>query len=204
MGYGETGTSSNLSDFTYRTHAEAISGIAKAIGAHRFILGGHDWGGMVVYRAAQWLPELVSHVFSVATPYMGVQERYVSNEELVKGPLPQFQYQVFVGSVEEKVENVVQGEVRMRRFLTGMYGGKAKSGRVALTPEDGVDLEMVADEGDEIGPSPLFNEEVTRLLRGLAFATGLLTLTLRRWTTTSSNSSRTASTAHATGIAPES
>ncbi|KAK0865956.1 hypothetical protein LTS02_005050 [Friedmanniomyces endolithicus] len=159
MGYGETGTSSNLSDFTYRTHAEAISGIAKAIGAHRIILGGHDWGGMVVYRAAQWLPELVSHVFSVATPYMGVQERYVSNEELVKGPLPQFQYQVFVGSVEEKVENVVQGEVRMRRFLTGMYGGKAKSGRVALTPEDGVDLEMVADEGDEIGPSPLFNEE---------------------------------------------
>ena len=85
----------------------------------------------------------------------------MSNEELVKGPLPQFQYQVFVGSVEEKVENVVQGEVRMRRFLTGMYGGKAKSGRVALTPENGVDLELVADESDEIGPSPLFNEEVS-------------------------------------------
>ncbi|TKA34424.1 hypothetical protein B0A54_15256 [Friedmanniomyces endolithicus] len=159
MGYGETGTSSRLSDFTYRTHAEAISGIAKAIGAHRIILGGHDWGGMVVYRAAQWLPELVSHVFSVATPYMGVQERYVSNEELVKGPLPQFQYQVQLSSEEEKVEKVVQGEVRMRRFLTGMYGGKAKSGRVALTPEYGVDLEMVADESDAIAPSPLFNEE---------------------------------------------
>ncbi|TKA74901.1 hypothetical protein B0A55_03760 [Friedmanniomyces simplex] len=159
MGYGSTGTSPNLSDFTFRTHADAIAGVAKAIGAHHVVLGGHDWGGMVVYRAAQWYPELVTHAFSVATPFMVVNEKFVSNEELVAGPLPQFGYQLQLSSAEQKVEKVVQGEGKMRRFLTGMYGGKVKSGRAAMTPEKGVDLEMVADEADEISPSPLFNEE---------------------------------------------
>ncbi|KAK5740357.1 hypothetical protein LTR17_004620 [Elasticomyces elasticus] len=159
MGYGDTGTSSNISDFTFRHHADAIAGIAKAIGAHRIILGGHDWGGMVVYRAAQWYPDLVSHVFSVATPYMGVHEQYMSNEQLVKGPLPQFGYQIQLSSPDQKVEKVVYGEKKMRRFLTGMYGGKSRSGRLAMTPEKGVDLEMIADEEDEVKPSPLFNEE---------------------------------------------
>ncbi|KAK3063974.1 hypothetical protein LTR53_018684, partial [Teratosphaeriaceae sp. CCFEE 6253] len=159
MGYGETGTSTNLQDFTYKTHADAIAGIAKAIGVSRIIIAGHDWGGMVVYRAAQWYPDLITHVCSVATPYMAVYDKFTTTEDLVKGPLPKFGYQLQCGSEDHKVEKVVQGETRMRRFLTGMYGGRARSGRIAMVPETGVDLEMMADEGDEIAPSPLLNQD---------------------------------------------
>ncbi|KAK4540200.1 hypothetical protein LTR36_009698 [Oleoguttula mirabilis] len=158
MGYGETGTSPDLNDFTFKTHADAIAGIARAIGAPRIILGGHDWGGMVVYRTAQWHPQLVSHVFSVATPYMGVLSgEFVGVEALVRGPLPQFGYQLQLGSAEQVVEGVVQGEGRLRKFLSGVYGGKARSGRLVLAPETGVDLRVI--EEDEVGMTPLLDRE---------------------------------------------
>ncbi|KAK5110183.1 hypothetical protein LTR62_006179 [Meristemomyces frigidus] len=159
MGYGQTGTSSNIADFSYKTHADAVAAIAKEIGAPRIILGGHDWGGMVVYRIAQWCPELISHVFSVATPYMPVQEQFVGTEQLVKGPLPQFGYQLQFGSEDAKVEAVVKGRKMMRKFLTGMYGGKFVGGGTVMTPENGVDLEALADEGKEVTMTPLLSEE---------------------------------------------
>ena len=121
MGYSETSTSSELKDFTFKTHADAIAGVAKHIGVSRIILGGHDWGGLVVYRAAQWYPELVSHVFSVATPYSGPSDQWMSTEQLANGPLPNFGYQLQLGSEDQKVEKVVQGEKRIRKWLTGMY-----------------------------------------------------------------------------------
>lgn len=158
MGYGSTGTSPNLNDYTFKTHADAIAGIAKAIGVPKIILGGHDWGGIVVYRTAQWYPELVTHVFSVATPYWGPTEQYVPTEVLVSGPAPQFGYQLQLGSGDQKIERVVQGEERIRKFLTGVYGGRPKSGKTFLTPENGVDLTVIED--DEIGMTPLLNQEV--------------------------------------------
>ncbi|KAK5128039.1 hypothetical protein LTR85_005156 [Meristemomyces frigidus] len=157
MGYGETGTSTNIHDFTFKTHADAIAGIAKAIGVPKIILGGHDWGGIVVYRTAQWYPELVTHVFSVATPYWGPTENFITTEELVKGPAPQFGYQLQFGSEDQKVERVVQGEERIRKFFKGMYGGRPKSGRALMSPEKGVDLGVI--EEDEIEMTPLLNEE---------------------------------------------
>jgi soluble epoxide hydrolase / lipid-phosphate phosphatase len=158
MGYGSTGTSSNLKDFTFKTHADAIAAIAKQIGAPKIILGGHDWGGIVVYRAAQWYPDLISHVFSVATPYLGPTEKFVSVEELVKGPLPNFGYQLQLGSEDQQIESRVKDEKSIRKFLTAVYGGKPKSGKTFLTPENGVDVEVL--EKDEIGMTPLLNQEV--------------------------------------------
>ncbi|KAF2768134.1 alpha/beta-hydrolase [Teratosphaeria nubilosa] len=158
MGYGETGTSTHLHDFSFKTHAEAIAAIAKSIGASRIILGGHDWGGAVVYRAAQWYPELVSHAFSVATPYWGPSTgEFVGLEEVVRGPLPNFGYQVQFGSEERVVEGVVRERRMVRRFLCGLYGGKVGSGRRFMTPERGVDLDVL--RGEEVGMTPLMSEE---------------------------------------------
>jgi len=159
MGYGGTGSSKSLSDFSLKTHADAIAGIAKQLGTSNIILGGHDWGGLVVYRTAQWYPDLVTHVFSVATPYWSPQDEYVSVEALVNGPLPQFGYQLQFGSDDKKIENVVQGEKMIRKFLTGVYGGKPKSGRSFMSPEKGVDLELL--QSDEFDMTPLLNEEVS-------------------------------------------
>lgn len=159
MGYSDTGSSSNLADFSFKTHADAIAGIAKAIGVHKVIIGGHDWGGFTVYRVAQWYPDLVSHVFSVCTAYAPPMEKCVSTEELSKTTLPQFGYQLQFGSEDGKVERVVKDEASIRKFLLGMYGGKTQSRRLFMTPDNGIKLDMI--ENEEIAMTPLLSEEVS-------------------------------------------
>lgn len=139
-------------------------GICKQIGVSKITIGGHDWGGAVVWRVCQWCPDLVSHVFSVCTPYFKVFDQYVSTEQLVKGGVPQFGYQLQFGSEDQKVEKVVNDEAKLRKFLKGLYGGKSKSGKVFMDPKTGVDLDLV--ENDEIGMTPLLNEEVSFTSRG--------------------------------------
>jgi pimeloyl-ACP methyl ester carboxylesterase len=103
-------------------------------------------GGFVVWRAAQWHPDLVTHVFSVCTPYAAPQENFISTEDLVKGPLPQFAYQLHLASGE--VEKSINDEQSIRQFLKGMYGGKGPDGEVVFVPEKGVLPENLAKVGD--------------------------------------------------------
>lgn len=105
---------------------------------------------------AQWYPDLVSHVFSVCTPYFKVHDEYVSTEALVNGGVPQFGYQLQFGSPDQKVEKVVNSEEKMKKFLLGFYGGRPKSGKAFFDPKSGVNLDVI--ENDEIGMTPLLNE----------------------------------------------
>jgi len=154
----EQGTSSNLQDFGFKAHADAVAGISKQLGLSSIIIGGHDWGGAVVWRVAQWYPQLVSHVFSVCTPYFKVADQFYSTETLVKFGVPQFAYQLQFGSEDGKIEAAVKDEATMRKCLTGVYGGRPKSGKKFFDPKKGIDLEML--ENDEFGPSPLLDQEV--------------------------------------------
>lgn len=79
MGYSDTGASPDLRDYSFKTHADAVGAIVRELGGKRVVLGGHDWGGMAVYRVAQWLGrEVVGWVFSVCTGFVPVMERWVS------------------------------------------------------------------------------------------------------------------------------
>lgn len=161
MGYGKTGTSSSLQDFSFKTHADAIAGICAELSIPRIIIGGHDWGGMAVYRVAQWYPELVTHVFSVCTSFAPCTDSFTSTEDLVKGPVPQFGYQLQFGSSDERIEKVVKDEGSIRKFLLGMYGGRPSGGNRFMTATEGVDLKAF-DEGD-VAMTPLLSEEVRSL-----------------------------------------
>lgn len=160
MGYGLTGSAPELSSFTFKSHADAIAAIASQLGVDRIILGGHDWGGMVVYRAAQWYPDLISHVFSVATPYSAPSPEFRNARELVEGGWPQFGYQLQFGSEDQQIEKAVgRDEGKVRKLLMGLYGGKPASGKAFMTPEKGVDLGMLED-GEEIKMTPLLDQQV--------------------------------------------
>ncbi|KAK3711236.1 hypothetical protein LTR37_009830 [Vermiconidia calcicola] len=160
MGYSDTGYSPELKDYTFKTHADAVAGIASQLNYSHIIVGGHDWGGAVVWRIAQWHPSLVTHVFSVCTPYFKVHDQYLSNEAIVKGGVPQFGYQLQFGSEDRVLEKAVcRDEGKIRKWLRGMYGGKPASGRSFMTPEEGVRLETLGPEGEEVGMTPLLSEE---------------------------------------------
>ncbi|KAF2719469.1 alpha/beta-hydrolase [Polychaeton citri CBS 116435] len=156
MGYGGTGASDKLSDYSFKSHAIAIAAIAKQIGASKIILGGHDWGGVVVYRTAQWYPDLVSHVFSVATPYFPISDQFIPAEVLA-AKMPQFGYQLQLGSEEQKVEKAAGTKSQIRRLLNAVYNGKPASGTRAVTPEKGVDLDLIVSD-EVIHPSPFFDD----------------------------------------------
>ncbi|KAF2678198.1 alpha/beta-hydrolase [Lentithecium fluviatile CBS 122367] len=158
MGFGGTDAPkvppNDISLYGLKRASDDIAALAKVIGAKQIILGGHDWGGFVVWRAAQWHPELVTHVFSVCTPYTPPHKEYISLEDLVKNQLPQFAYQLHLASGE--VEKIVNDEQSIRQFLKGMYGGRGPNGEYSFDPRKGVLVENLP----MIGDSKLLNGEI--------------------------------------------
>ncbi|KAF1917263.1 Alpha/Beta hydrolase protein [Ampelomyces quisqualis] len=158
MGYGGTDAPkvppSSISLYGLKRASDDIAALAKEVGAPRIILGGHDWGGFVVWRAAQWYPDLVSHVISVCTPYTAPHKKYFSTEELVKDQLPQFAYQLHLASGE--VEKSVKDEQSIGQFLRGLYGARGPHGELAFDPEKGVLTENLP----LIGESRILNGKV--------------------------------------------
>ena len=155
--------------YGFKRAADDIAALAKELGAPQIILGGHDWyvllqfsirgnhglkvlfrGGMIVYRTAQWHPELVTHVFSVCTPFMPNTDHFTSTQDLVQGPLPQFGYQLQFAGPE--LEEALQTREQYQQFFKGLFGGRSQSGRPIMRPETGVDFEVLAEP---IGDSPL-------------------------------------------------
>ncbi|KAF1965577.1 alpha/beta-hydrolase [Bimuria novae-zelandiae CBS 107.79] len=158
MGYGGTDAPevppNDVSLYSYERAAHDIAELAKTIGAKQIVLGGHDWGGMVVYRAAQFHPELVTHLFAVCTPYMPPTERYLSIEDLTNKFLPEFGYQIQLASGE--VEKHVKDERSIRQFLRSTYGGRTPSGEVGFEPRMGLNLQNY----HSVGESKLMNDKV--------------------------------------------
>ncbi|XP_014557836.1 hypothetical protein COCVIDRAFT_96111 [Bipolaris victoriae FI3] len=152
MGYGGTAAPqvppNPLNLYGMKRASDDIAALAKEVEAPQIVLGGHDWGGAVVWRAAQWYPELITHVFSICTPYTAPSEKYFPIEDIVKGPVPQFAYQMHLASGE--VEKVIKDEETIRQFLKGMYGAKGPNGEVVFNPTKGVLSENLAKVGEGV------------------------------------------------------
>jgi hypothetical protein len=102
-------------------------------------------------------PELVTHVFSVCTPYTPAHEKYNSLEDLVKGPLPQFGYQIHLASGE--VEKIVNSEETIRQFLKGVYGATGPNREAVFDPVKGI----IAENLPKVGESRILNGKVSLL-----------------------------------------
>jgi len=158
MGFGGTDAPkvppASIHLYGYKQAADDIAELARQLGAKQIILGGHDWGGMVVWRTAAWHPELISHLFVVCTPYQRPMKNYISTESLVNGPAPQFGYQLHLASPE--VEARITSKEVIRQFLNGMYGARGPNGEAAFSPEKGVLFENLA----KVGKTKLLSDRV--------------------------------------------
>lgn len=146
MGYGGTDAPrvppSSISLYTFKRAADDMVELARQLGITKVILGGHDWGGAIVYRIALWHPELVTHLFSVCAPYWPPTRDFVSMETLVQsGRLPNFAYQLQLasGTVEE---NIVSRD-EIRQLLNGMYLATSPDHARAFDVKDGLHFDAL-------------------------------------------------------------
>ena len=153
MGYGRTGAPEPLELYSMKRAADDVKELAKQLGCSQIILGGHDWGGAIVYRVVLWHPELVSHLFSICTPYLPPDKgSFMPLKVMVRKVLPQFQYQIQLASGE--VEKIINNHDTMRNFFKAMYGGRGPNGEKGFNVYKGVIEEDLSKMGDPplLGP----------------------------------------------------
>jgi pimeloyl-ACP methyl ester carboxylesterase len=147
IGYGRTDSPLHkLQDYTYKRAADDMAALAQQLGLRRIVLGGHDWGGSIVYRVAQYYPSLIYAVFSICTPYNPPLEKYEPLDMLISKRLPNFGYQAHFASGE--IEAHVQSKAEIRQFLNNMYGARTTdTHEFAFDANKGVDLPRQARVG---------------------------------------------------------
>ncbi|UNI14275.1 hypothetical protein JDV02_000920 [Purpureocillium takamizusanense] len=141
LGYAGSDTPQDLAQFSFKSMSADIRELArKFVGDGQIVLGGHDWGGALVWRVALWYPELLKGVFSVCTPFNAPMKPWLPLQDLIAmGKLKNFTYQLQLAGPD--VEKEIQGEEKLRQFLNGMWGGSGPNRERALIPEQGVLLD---------------------------------------------------------------
>ncbi|KAL3964528.1 hypothetical protein ACCO45_001532 [Purpureocillium lilacinum] len=120
LGYAGSDTPEDLAQFSLKSMSADIKELArKFVGDGQIVLGGHDWGGALVWRIALWHPELLKGVFSVCTPFNAPMKPWLPLQDLIAmGKLKNFTYQLQLAGPD--VEKAIQGEEKVRQFLNGM------------------------------------------------------------------------------------
>ncbi|KAH7191487.1 Alpha/Beta hydrolase protein [Fusarium oxysporum] len=105
---------SQPSSYALRSIAEDIRDLANlVVKDKKIILGGHDWGGAVVWRTALWFPDLVQGIFSVGTPFIPPSRIYRSLDDITD-------------------------ETKIRQFLNAMFGAKSPENEVGFHAAEGI------------------------------------------------------------------
>lgn len=138
IGYAGTDAPKDIRQYTLKSASDDIKELAAQIvgPGKQIILGGHDWGGAIVWRVALYHPQLLRAVFSICTPYFAPQTTYYDTQALVDARLPQFAYQLqFQGA---DVETRIVGADQLRQFFCALYAGLGAGNEVGFDARKGV------------------------------------------------------------------
>lgn len=154
IGYGRTDSPPySLQDYTYKRVSDDVAELCRQMGLSKIILGGHDWGGSIVYRVAHYYPDLITAVFSICTPYFPPTEKFEPLGILVQKRLPNFAYQMHFASGE--IEAAVQSKAEIRQFLNNLFGARTPEREAAFDADKGIDLARQA----RVGKTKLLTDE---------------------------------------------
>lgn len=152
LGYGRSDApgTHQINAYTYKRISDDIAELCRQLNIKSIILGGHDWGGAIVYRVAQFQPTLVKALFSVCTPYQMPTPKYVPLKQFVETYIPNFRYQLHFASGE--LERAIRSPREIATFLHAMYGARTVEsggarGKTAFNAEGQVALELLPTMG---------------------------------------------------------
>lgn len=155
LGYGRSSAPLEIQRYSFKEMTDDLAQIiAGVVGSERVILGGHDWGGAMVYRAALWRPELFKGIFSVCTPYFPPVAEYIDlADQIEAGITPTFGYQLQFR--DPSIDEELQGPSKIRQVLLALYGATTPDGQPGFDPLRGLILENMP----QLGSSPLISDE---------------------------------------------
>lgn len=158
LGYGRSSAPLNTKKFSLKSMSNDLARLVRnLVGDDEVILGGHDWGGAMVYRAALWHPELFRGIFSVCTPYFTPVSEYVDLEDQIEaGITPSFGYQLQFR--DPSIDRELRGPSRIRQVLLALYGATTPDGKPGFDARTGLIFENLP----HLGPSPLVGDEDIR------------------------------------------
>lgn len=156
LGYGRTSAPLGLQKYSLQSMSDDLVELVHRIAPdEKVILGGHDWGGAMVYRVALWHPDVFKGIFSVCTPYFPPVTEYVDLEDQIEaGITPTFGYQLQLR--EPSTDLRLQGPTKIRQLLTALYGGRTPGGEMGFDPYTGLDW----DNLPALGESPLVPSDI--------------------------------------------
>lgn len=141
----------NPPNSTYKRASDDIKALADIVGVSTIILGGHDWGGATVYRAALYHPDLVAAFFVLSTPFAA--PRAVYSDQATTLPTLNYQLQFRTDDVADYITNglgsgtdaaAAQNATRVRQVLNSIYGVTLADGTVPFNPAgDGFTFELL-------------------------------------------------------------
>jgi pimeloyl-ACP methyl ester carboxylesterase len=155
LGFGRSSAPQDLSSYSLKSmSSDMIALVDHVLGSDKepIVIGGHDWGGALVWRLALWYPERIRAVFSICTPYGPPTKTYLSPEQVVQR-LPNFTYQLHLAGPE--VEARIKGRDSTRQFVNGIYGGSGPNRERIMDVSKGILFENLP----KVGRSPLFTPE---------------------------------------------
>lgn len=154
LGYGRTNAPLDTRRFSLKNMSDDLARLVKKVaGNEKVILGGHDWGGAMVYRAALWHPELYKGIFSVCTPYFPPTAQYVDlKDQIAAGITPSFGYQLQLR--EPAIDLKLLGSAKIRQVLLALYGATTPAGQPGFDARTG----LLFDNMPNLGSSPLVSD----------------------------------------------
>lgn len=111
-----------------------------------------------MYRLALWHPKLVSHVFSICTPYTAPSKHFASIEDIVNsGRLPNFGYQLQLSS--GRLEKVIKSKEQIKQLLNSLYGGRTSKGEPGFDVKHGIHLDRLS----QLNRTPLVSNQMLEI-----------------------------------------
>ena len=74
-GYNFSSKPAEVDQYKLKTLVDDVRGLADHLGAKKFVLVGHDWGGLVAWTFAAYYPELLEKLVIINTPHPAIFER---------------------------------------------------------------------------------------------------------------------------------
>ncbi|EEY19238.1 epoxide hydrolase [Verticillium alfalfae VaMs.102] len=149
LGYGRSSAPTNLARFTLKNMSDDLAALVRSIvGRHeQVILGGHDWGGALVYRAALWHPTSTG-ASSACDAVLPADSNYVDSRQIAPASPPSFGFQ------RSSATRPWRQSARHQQDPTAplaLYGGRAPEGAFGFDGRTGLNFSNL----DRLGASPL-------------------------------------------------